>query len=81
MTAAERLMKLADELADAALHTSTAYTTARLKLLAEVERVCSAAESVVRDGSGRSGGSVYMVHKEPFLSLRAALSPRQGARP
>lgn len=39
----------------------------------ENARLRRALEDVVRDGQGRSGGSVYMVHKDKFLAARAAL--------
>jgi hypothetical protein len=31
-------------------------------------------EAAVLDGSGRSGGSVYLILKEQFLALKAALA-------
>ena len=43
-------------------------------LEAEVVTLREAMEAAVKDGSGRSGGSVYMIHREQWLALSAALS-------
>ena len=40
----------------------------------EVVTMREALEAAVKDGSGRSGGSVFMIHREQWLALSAALS-------
>ena len=41
--------------------------------VSQLQRVFTAASAVNLDKSGRSGGSVYMVHREQMLALQTAL--------
>ena len=49
-----------------------------LDLRRQLAEARGAIEAAVRDASGRSGGSVYMIHKDKFLALKAlaAQEPR-----
>lgn len=41
---------------------------------ARIEVLETAIKAVIRDAAGRSGGSVYLVHREQFFALKAALA-------
>lgn len=38
-----------------------------------LEELLDAVAAVIMDGEGRSGGSVFLVHREQWVALRAAL--------
>lgn len=42
--------------------------------LAAMREVLEAAKKVVLNGRGRTGGSVYMVNRDPWMSFKAALA-------
>ena len=45
-----------------------------------IESLVAAVRATERDAAGRSGGSVYMIHRKQFLALRAALAAWDDAR-
>jgi hypothetical protein len=46
---------------------------------AAIAELVAAAKAVDRDAAGRSGGAVYMIHKDKFLALRAALAAMEAS--
>ena len=57
-----------------ATHARTPNEQRIAALEVEVVTMREAMEEAVKDGSGRSGGSVYMIHREQWLALRSALA-------
>jgi len=50
------------------------------RIVAGRDRLLEAATAVCRDGAGRSGGSVYLVHKQQFLALRVLVAEMDAAK-
>ena len=60
------------ELAAAAVNALPGLLADREAMLRRISRLEAVIYATVLDARGRSGGSVYMIHKEQFFALRAA---------